>query len=193
MKLRFWPQRKGDESAPKSPRERKPFWPRLSRKKSGQEASERPDASPKERKPFLSQWGRKRSGGKSPEVRQLWDEEFTVVQRGLAEDQVVSYVNELLTRNQELSQQQQSAPSLRAVSKKMVDEAEKEANSLVAKAKREAETEAARIIEAAEREAPSIVGRARRDGEAEAARIVSEANEQAEDMLSETRSKARNL
>lgn len=85
--------------------------------------------------------------------------------QGLAEDQVVAFVNDLLARYQGLRQQKESIPSVQAFSRQVLVEAEREAATLKSRAKRDAEVEAARIVAEARERAQGLVAEAKRRAE----------------------------
>ena len=123
-------------------------------------------------------------------TKRLWDQEFTIVEEGLAEGQVVGFVTKLMQEHKELVQQFQSIGSLRRLAQATVVEAEKLAMTIKEEAKRQAETETARIIRESEEKARSIVAdaaRMERLAAEEAAAILRRAKEEAEAMKAEAR------
>ena len=87
------------------------------------------------------------------DVSELWGREFEMVKDGLSEDQVVSYVNELTSENEMLTQRQQRVPALTRLAEKTVTEAEKLAEEIKKEATDEAKAETAKIVAEAEAQA----------------------------------------
>ena len=112
-------------------------------------------------------WRRPEQEGpqETPRARRLWGKEFSVVSQGLAEEELIAFVNDLIARNRALQQQQGTAPSIRALSRQVLAEAEQEAAALKARAKREADMEAARAISQAKERAQDMVTGAKRHTE----------------------------
>lgn len=117
-------------------------------------------------------------------TRQLWEQEFSLVKEGLAEDQVVQFVNELIARHRvQLEQREriEAFPSLRA--KQIVAEAERAAANLRLTARKEAEAEAARLEAEARQRAQEIVSEAKNQAkttaEQEAQGIINTASQKA--------------
>ena len=74
-----------------------------------------------------------------PKTRQLWGKEFTTVSEGLSEEQVVGFVNNLLTKQREQEQPKETIDSFPTIlSKRILAEAERDATVLRLKAKNEA-------------------------------------------------------
>ncbi|MBI2172197.1 MAG: hypothetical protein HYU30_09330 [Chloroflexi bacterium] len=135
---------------------------------------------------FRNWWQRpkQQASSDSSKVRRLWGKEFPLVNYGLAEDQVVAFVDDLIARYQAVLQNQESVSPLRIFSKQVVDEAEREAAAIRTKTKREAEVEAARIIAEAKERAQVMVSqskqRAEEMTEKEVRNILLTANKEAE-------------
>ena len=66
----------------------------------------------------------------SKDVTELWGREFNIVKNGLSEDQVVSYVNQLVSEHDMLIQRQEHLSSLTKLAEKTVAEAEKLAEEI---------------------------------------------------------------
>jgi len=95
-----------------------------------------------------------RHESKKQKSKQLWGRDFNIVKDGLDEEQVVSFVSDLM------EQQEASPPtSVRSVLKTAIVEAEQIVTSIKMRAQAEAEEEAARIIAQANQEAKEIKGR----------------------------------
>lgn len=99
---------------------------------------------------------------KRNETMKLWGQEFTIVDEGLAQEQVIGYVTELMSKHKELEQQQAHFLSLATLSEKAAIEADKAAVIIKAKAKSEAESEAARIIAEANAKSQEMLAEAKK-------------------------------
>jgi len=128
------------------------------------------------------------SGKGKQETRQLWDNEFNVVERGLDEEGVVAFVNQLITQHR--ASERVSADSLRSFLKTAVTNAEQIAASIKTRAQVEAEAEAARITNQAQQEGQDIRRRAQVAAQREAEDILQVANKKAEITEVETKQKA---
>ncbi|GEM_PF-6130699 len=105
-------------------------------------------------------------------VTRLWGREFSIVKEGLSQEEVMDFVNELLSK-QKPSEEFAHITSLRKLAEQTVIEADKLALSI----RREAEEQATRIIA----EAKSIM----RDAEEQAARTTVEAEQKARAIVEE--------
>ena len=112
-----------------------------------------------------------RHEAKKQKSKQLWGRDFNIVKDGLDEEQVVSFVSDLM------EQQEASPPtSVRSVLKTAIVEAEQIVTSIKMRAQAEAEEEAARIITQANQEAKEIKGRSETAvGKGESAQLQEEA------------------
>ena len=99
----------------------------------------------------------------------LWGEEFHVVPEGLAEDEVVSFVDDLMEQSRQIRDDQERQASLHRLAEQTVVEADKLAASIKQQARGEAEAEAARLIAAADAGGPGA-GAADRQGRREGER-----------------------
>ncbi len=106
---------------------------------------------------------------------ELWGRKFEIVKNGLSEDQVVSYVNELISEHEMLVQRQEHLVSLTKLAEKTVAEAEKLAEEIKREATDEAKTEAARVVAEAEAQAEQSAEEKRNE-------IIATATKQAEDI-----------
>jgi hypothetical protein len=84
----------------------------------------------------------------SQKRKQLWGKDFDIVKNGLDEEQVIDFVNGLV-----IQQGSSSPDSARSIIQTAIKGAEKIINSIKARARAEAEEEAARIIAQAKQEA----------------------------------------
>lgn len=90
-------------------------------------------------------------------TRRLWEREFNLVKQGIAEDQAVRFVDDLIRRYSVLAEQEQHFLSLGTLSEKAAIEADKVAKDIKARAKREAETDAGNTIAQAKEKAKEIL------------------------------------
>jgi len=86
----------------------------------------------------------------------LWGKEFEVVKNGLSEEQVVKFVTELINKYKVLSEQKDHFVTMGTISERTAIEADKVANDIRERAKKEAEAEAERIIAEANQKARDI-------------------------------------
>ena len=68
-------------------------------------------------------------------VRRLWDRDFAIVDGGLAEDEVVAFVEDLLQRYNELLAERRHLDTLRQLAERRLLEAQKLADSIVQQAR----------------------------------------------------------
>jgi len=135
----------------------------------------------------MFKWLTKRSDKNVRKARLLWGREFNIVKKGLDEEQVVAFVDDLIAEHK--ASQEASAASPRSVLETTVTDAEQMAPSIKMKAQQEAEAEAERIINQAKQEAKrikeaeqlaaSIKMKAQQEAEAEAERIINQAKQEA--------------
>ena len=81
-----------------------------------------------------------------PARKQLWGQEFDIVDEGLSEEQVAEVVGSLMSKCRDLEEQQKHFLSLGSLTERAAIDADKAAATIKARAKAEAEAEAARII-----------------------------------------------
>ena len=99
-----------------------------------------------------------------PKTRQLWGKEFATVSEGLSEEQVVGFVNDLLTKQREQERwKETSDPFPTLLSKRILAEAERDATALRLKAKNEAAAEASQIITNAKVESQKILASVKKE------------------------------
>ena len=96
----------------------------------------------------------------SSATHHLWGQEFGVVQNGLAEDQVVEYVERLTADYRTRLQELEDTVSWDTFSRRVLAEAEQEAVRIKARATQEAEVEAARLVSEAKRQSRELVDNA---------------------------------
>ena len=120
---------------------------------------------------------------KGNDMKLLWGKEFKIVKLGLAEEEVVAFVTNLIKQRDSLQEQQQHLHSLQKLAETTVIEA----NELAESIKREAHGEAAKVVEEAEKRAREITGEAQRQAEVETqeevARILEEARQEATSIM----------
>ncbi len=143
----FFPWTRPKEEGTEKTSEKLPFFPWARSKKAVSEAISED----------ISGAGFEAVAQDTPQVRRLWGKQFPVVNGGLAEEQLIPFVNDLLARYQALLKKQESEPPLRTFSRQILAEAEREATSVVTKARRDAQVEAARILSEAKHRAQETV------------------------------------
>ncbi|RLC95375.1 MAG: hypothetical protein DRI39_00290 [Chloroflexi bacterium] len=97
--------------------------------------------------------------------RQLWGREFSLVDEGLAEDQVVAFVEGLMAKCRGLEEQQRHFLSLGSLTERAAIEADRAAAGIKSRAKAEAEAEAARIIADANERVQQMIAEAKRNAQ----------------------------
>ena len=124
----------------------------------------------------------------------LWGVEFHMVPEGLAEDEVVSFVDDLMKQSHQIREEQERQASLHKLAEQTVIEADKLAEGIKQQARGEAEAEAARLIAAAEQEgrerAQRIVRAAERESTTLSTDSVAKSKEEAEQILTQARREA---
>ncbi len=138
------------------------------------------------------------------DVKQLWGVDFRVVPQGLAEDEVVSFVDKLMKESRTAGDEQERAASLHRLAEQTVVEADKLAESIKQQATEEAEEAAARIaadseeqatvqsqriIKKAEREAAALSNAAGSKSEKEAQEVIARARAEVQEILQDARDK----
>jgi len=133
--------------------------------------------------------GKKRKKRKQKqETRQLWDSEFTIVDRGLNEEQIVSFIDNLVA--QQKASRESAAATLRQLLANATTSAEQVAANIKARAQTEAKAEAARIVTQARQEAQTMKREAELASQKETEDILSVANRKAEITEAEATQKA---
>lgn len=105
-----------------------------------------------------------------PTKKPLWEQEFDIVDEGLSEEQVVGFVDNLMSKCRALEEQQKNFLSLGSLTERAAIEADKTAAGIKARARSEAEAEAARIIAEANQRTQEMM--------AEATKAAQEATQQ---------------
>lgn len=126
------------------------------------------------------------------EVRELWGQRFNIVENGLDEGQVTTYVNGLLERFNALAEEHEHLAPLRQLAERTVKEADKLAAEIQQNAQSEAEAEAARIRAKAQEQAEKITAEAESQAQAKAQSILSEAQEEARRIQAQVKALGRN-
>ena len=118
-------------------------------------------------------------------VRSLWGQEFRVVTDGLAETDVVVFVEKLMNAHQADDERLQHLDSLGQLAKKTVEDAERLATSVQEEGLRLAQDQSGKIITAAQRRAELISREAGRSARQHAERLVSRIMEEAQARLAD--------
>lgn len=130
-------------------------------------------------------------------VKELWGVEFQVVPDGLAEDQVVSFVNDLMEKARDVGGDQGRQASLLKLAEQTVVEADRIAEDIKAKARQEAEEAGAKELTArraeAEQEAERIVREAKSEADRSLRDTIAEAEEQASEIVADARKEAQDI
>lgn len=104
-------------------------------------------------------------------VTKLWEQEFDIVKNGLSEEQVVTFVDGLISEKDTLTQRQKNLASLTKLAERTVTEAQNLAEEIKMEAASEAKSEVSKIIAEAETRAEQIF-------EEKATSIIGKATEQ---------------
>ena len=121
------------------------------------------------------------------EKKVLWGQDFRVVTEGLAETDVVVFVEKLLGRHRERVQQLDHLSALNELATKTVEDAQALARSIEDEARAKASSESEEVIAEARREAESILEAGRRT----AADLVRNAAADVESMKADSRTALR--
>ena len=128
------------------------------------------------------------------EVKELWGVEFSVVPNGLSQEEVVSFVNNLMEQARKAGGEQDRQTSLLKLAEQTVVEADKLAESIKQQSRQEAEEEAAKVIAAAQGEAAErvqrLIQKAERDGTEQASEAVAKAEREAQELITKARKEA---
>ncbi len=117
----------------------------------------------------------------SDELKNLWGQEFRVVAEGLAETDVVIFVEKMMREHREKNDQLEHIEALHRLAQKTVEDAEQLANGVRAEAKATSEAEASRVLDQADGRAQDIIE--------EASKIVPEAKAKAEKIIEDAASR----
>jgi hypothetical protein len=127
---------------------------------------------------------------KSTDTVELWGRRFKITKDGLDEEQVASFVNELITERDMLSKQQEHLSSLTKLAERTVTAADELAKQVHKEAMDQAKVEANAIAAKAEEQAQQIIEEKKAEAVAmanmEAEAIKAKAQQQAELLLGET-------
>jgi cell division septum initiation protein DivIVA len=127
--------------------------------------------------------------GNNKGLTELWGHEFKRVKSGLDEEQVASFVNELVSERDTLLKRQEHLSSLSELAERTVAEADNVAKEIKEEAAEQAKAEANAIIARAEEQVQQIIEEKRAEaiamGEKEAEVIKADARKQAESLLEE--------
>jgi vacuolar-type H+-ATPase subunit H len=123
-------------------------------------------------------------GKKNLQVKHLWGQGFTIVNDGLDETEVSSFIGQLMQQNKEYAERQEHLNSLRMLAEKTVIEAENQAQHDMVESQEKANRAAEATIKEAEakarEEANGIIIEAQEKAKADANTIISEATKEAE-------------
>ena len=126
-------------------------------------------------------------------VREHWGTQFHVVPEGLAEDEVVSFVDELM----EKGRKEEKHASLVKLAEQTVVEADRLAESIKKQARKEAEDERAGAIAAAKEQAREetqrLVKRAERDAVVQAEATLARTQSEAQDIIAKAQKEAQDI
>jgi cell division septum initiation protein DivIVA len=127
--------------------------------------------------------------GNNKSLIELWGHEFKRSKSGLDEEQVASFVNELVNERDTLLKRQEHLSSLSELAERTVAEADNVAKQIKEEATEQAKAEANTIIARAEEQVQQIIEEKRAEavamGEREAEVIKADARKQAESLLEE--------
>jgi hypothetical protein len=101
--------------------------------------------------------------------RQLWGENFALVESGLDPNHVVQFVDDLLTRYKRLEERSGSSASVNTYLQKVIGEINRVEETITAQIRHDAEAEAAKVITDSREEARQIVAQARKEAAEQAA------------------------
>jgi hypothetical protein len=116
-------------------------------------------------------------------TRRLWGREFSVAELGLSEQEIVSFVEELLKQNRELKERADSTGVMGDYVQRVMGELQQVEETIRVRAQMDAEAEAARIVADAQRQAHDTIVRAQTEA-------IEMAQKQADAILVEARRKA---
>lgn len=116
-------------------------------------------------------------------VTTIWNKEFEIVKNGLSEEQVVTFVNELISEQENLLQRQGNLSSLTKLAERTVTEAQKLADEIKKEATDKANEEVSKIIAEAEKRAEQIF-------EEKGNKIITDATQKAEQIKADAQREA---
>ena len=131
------------------------------------------------------------------QVKEIWGVKFRIAPHGLAEDQVVAFVNSLMEQSKESAAEQEKRSSLLKLAEQTVVEADRLAEEINKQAKLEAEEEEDRIIREATDKAQEQVKRLLHAAQKEAANqssaTLARAEQDAEALVKKARIEAQDI
>ncbi len=117
--------------------------------------------------------------------KEYWGVKFSIVPNGLAEEEVVSYVNGLMEKSRQSGSVSEQQSSLVKLAEQTVIEADRLAERIKDEARKAAEAEADKILKAASdkahAEANKLLQKAEKDSASQAGEIVAKAQREAQD------------
>ena len=119
----------------------------------------------------------------------LWGHEFKKAKDGLDEEQIVSFVNDLINERDTLMQRQEHLSSLSKLAERTIAEADNVARQVREEVIENANTEAGEIVAKAEDQSRQVLN----DTQAEAYDIVSKAEQKAQQILEDTEVEANGI
>lgn len=111
--------------------------------------------------------------GNNSDVVELWEHDFAIVRNGLDEEQVISFVNELISQRVTFLQRQEHLSSLTKLAERIAAEADNMAKQTKEEAVEQAEAETTAILAKAEEQAQQMI-------EEKRAEVIAMANREAE-------------
>jgi len=120
---------------------------------------------------------------------QLWGQEFKKAKDGLDEEQIVSFVNELIEERDTLQQRQEHLSSLSKLAERTIAEADNVARQIKDEITEKANTEASDIVAKAEEQSKQVLT----DTQNEAYDIISKAENKAQQILEDTQAEANDI
>ena len=133
----------------------------------------------------------------SASVKELWGTKFDIVPKGLSEEQVVSFVNDVMAEAQKARKEQERQSSLLKLAEQTVLEAERLAAEIKDRAAREAADDGARMREELQTEAEEAAEQLRQsaqsdiDGATKAA--IAKSKSEGEKALTKAKNEAQSL
>jgi len=111
--------------------------------------------------------------GNNSDVVELWEHDFAIVRNGLDEEQVISFVNELISQRGTFLQRQEHLSSLTKLAERIAAEADNMAKQTKEEAVEQAKAETTAILAKAEEQAQQMI-------EEKRAEVIAMANREAE-------------
>jgi cell division septum initiation protein DivIVA len=130
-------------------------------------------------------------------TKEHWGVKFTVASEGLAEEEVVAFVNGLMEKMEESAKAQEQQSSLLKLAEQTVIEADRLAERIKEDARKSASTEAEKVLAAAEEKAQEQVKKLLQKAEREAAErssaAIAEAQREAQELLRKAQKEAQEV